>query len=317
MSKLNCVCAIVLGGVLTAAPSLQARTCGGNGDVQGSFGWIGARTVASVPAASANSTSTTTPPAPITGSSTAIGSLVAGAVNPAPFASVGRLFLDGNGGLFASSTPGGSVSSVGTYTVNGDCTVSATLTDTFTPNSGGLVGITTTTQPSTTFEGVVVQSGNEIDLTQTGAASSGTLITLRKTKQLCSNTDLFSAYGISASGYVTGASTSTTTNAGTTTTTAPNTPFSILGRFVGDGNGILYQDNIGASSPLTNREITGTYTVNSDCTGTATLVTADGKKRGANFVIVLQGTSLNNAPEALALTFTDTGAVGSGFAQPQ
>ncbi len=323
MRKLKSVCVIVFGGVLAAVPALQARTCGGNGDVQGSFGWIGTRTVtAAAPASAAatgtsTTTSTTTAPAPVTGSPTPIGALVAGAVNSSAFASIGRIFLDGNGGLFASSAAGGAVSSVGTYTLNGDCTVSATLTDTFTPATGGLVGITSVnTQPSTTFEGVMVQGGNEIDLTQTGSVS-GTLLTLRKTKQNCSTADLFSAYGISASGYVAGATTTTTTNAGSTTTTSPNVPFSLLGRFVGDGNGTLYQDGIGASSPLTNREITGTYTINSDCTGTATLVTADGKKRGANFVIVLEGTTLNNAPEALELTFTDAGVVGSGFAQPQ
>jgi len=317
MKMLKQFAVIAFAGLLVTAQALEARTCGGAGDVQGSFGWLGGRTTDAVAPAPASSTSTTTTaPAPITGSATPIGTLVTGAVNGNTFYSVGRIYLDGNGGMFATSSPGAVASTVGTYKVNGDCTVSVTLTDAFAPNPGFLVGITTTSQPSATFEGVVVVGGNEIDLTQTGTVS-GTMVTLRKTKQLCSTAELNSAYGISASGYVAGTTTSTTTNAGTTTTTSPNVPFSILGRFVGDGNGILYQDNIGATSPLTNREITGTYSVNGDCTGTISLTTADGKKKGASFVIVLQGTTLNNAPEALAITFTDAGVVGSGFAQPQ
>jgi hypothetical protein len=206
---------------------------------------------------------------------------------------------------------------VGTYTVNADCTISMTLTDAFVPTSGGAVGVvTTSSQPSSTFEGVVVQTGNEVDLTQTGSVT-GTSITLRKTKQFCSTADVASAYGVSSSGYVSGASTTTTTNAGTTTTTSPNVPISILGRMVADGNGTFYRDNIGLTSPLTNREITGTYSVNADCTGATTLTTADGTKHGANFVIVGIGPTLNTASQALQLAFTDTGAVGSGLAQQQ
>jgi hypothetical protein len=251
------------------------------------------------------------------GSSTAIGGLVAGALNSAPFASVGRLYLDGAGNVVSTSSPGVGSQTVGTYTVNTDCTIAMTLTDTFAPTSGGAVGIvTTSSQPSSTFEGVAVQTGNEIDLTQTGAVT-GTSITLRKTKQFCSIADVASAYGVSTAGSVSGASTTTTTNAGTTTTTSPSAPFSILGRMIGDGNGNFYRDNIGLTSPLANREITGTYNVNADCTGFTTLITADGTKHGANFVIVGVGPTLNTASQALQLAFTDTGVVGSGLAQQQ
>jgi hypothetical protein len=99
---------------------------------------------------------------------------------------------------------------------------------------------------------------------------------------------------------------------------APTTaPFSILGRFVADGAGNLVEDAIAQASPLSNRKVTGTYTVNMDCTGTATLITADGKKRGANIVIVTQGSDLTNGPQALEFSFTDPGVVGSGVAQQQ
>ncbi len=195
---------------------------------------------------------------------------------------------------------------MGTYTVNLDCTVSATLTEAFaTPAAAGL----TPTQASTTLEGVVVEGGNEIDLTQTGS-SAGTIVTLKKTQQSCTIDGLSSSFGISATGV-------TTTPAPITGTTATATPFSILGRFVADGAGNLVEDSIAQASPLADRQVTGTYTVNADCTGTATLLTPDGKKRGANFVIVTQGTNLTNGPQTLEFAFTDAGVVGSGLAQQQ
>jgi hypothetical protein len=184
--------------------------------------------------------------------------------------------------------------------------VSATLTDAFaTPAGAGL----TPTQLSATFEGVLVEGGNEIDLTETGP-STGTIVTLTKTKQSCTIDSVFSAFGISAGGV-------TTTPGATAGSTPTTAPFSILGRFVADGAGNLVQDSIAQASPLTNRKITGTYTVNMDCTGTATLITADGKKRGANFVIVTQGSDLGNGPQALEFAFTDPGVLASGVAQQQ
>jgi hypothetical protein len=300
LSNLQRAVIITLGGVMFV-PTLAARSCGGNGDVVGSFGWLGIRTSDFVPVA------VTPPGTTAAASSTSIGGLVAGAVNTAAFASVGRVFLDGNGGVFATSTPGGIQTPAGTYTVNLDCTVSVTLTDAF-----ATLAATTGIIPSAasaTFEGVVVEGGNEIDLTQTGS-SVGTSVTLRKTKQACSIDGVFSAFGLTA----TGVTTTPSATIGGIPTTAP---FGILGRFVADGAGNLVEDAIAQASPLNSRKVTGTYTVNMDCTGTATLVTADGKKRGANIVIVTQGSDLTNSPQALEFAFTDSGVVGSGVAQQQ
>jgi len=169
-------------------------------------------------------------------------------------------------------------------------------------------------QASATFEGVMVEGGNEIDLMETGS-STGTILTLKKTKQSCTIDGMFSSFGISAIGVTTSTALPTTGAQSSSTSTA--TPFSILGRFVADGAGNLIQDSIAQASPLNNRKITGTYTVNLDCTGTATLVTADGKKRGANFVIVTGGSDLTNGPQAIEFAFTDAGVVGSGLAQQQ
>jgi hypothetical protein len=307
ISMLTRVSTVVLGGALAMAPSLQARTCSGNGDVVGSFGWIATRDSAFVPAAS------TPPGTTIAGSSTLVGGLVTGAANTAAFASVGRVAFDGNGGVFASSTPGGPIAQVGTYTVNGDCTISTSLTDAFAlPGGAGLTPV----QANATFEGVVVQGGGEVDLMQTGSIG-GTILTLRKTRQYCSTDGLASAFGISATGVSTSTVLNVNNNGTASSSTPTTTPFSLVGRFVADGAGNLVEDNIAFASPLTNREVTGTYTVNVDCTGTATLVTADGKKRGANIVVVTQGSNLTNGPQMLEFAFTDSGVVGSGLAQQQ
>jgi hypothetical protein len=290
---------ILLSGA-AIVPTLTARNCGGNGDLAGSFGWLGIRTSDFVTSAAITPGTTTA------GSSTPIGTLIAGVVNTAAFASVGRVFLDGNGRVFATSAPGGIQTPAGTYTVNLDCTVSATLTDAFaTPGFPGLAP----TQASATFEGVMVEGGNEIDLTQTGS-SAGTIVTLKKTRQGCTNGGVSSSFGISATGV-------TTTPDAMPSSTSTAVPFGILGRLVTDGAGNLIQDVIAQASPLNNRKVTGTYMVNMDCTGTATLITADGKKRGANFVIVTQGSDLANGPQALEFAFTDAGVVGFGLAQQQ
>jgi hypothetical protein len=301
MYKLTCLNVMILGGALVIAPVLQARTCSGNGDVIGGYGWIGSRTVAFVPP--------TTPVTSIVGSSTQIGALAAGAANSGPFASVGRLYLDGNGFMFSSSTPLTPLLQVGTYTVNSDCTVSATFTDAFaTPGGAGLTPI----QASVTFEGVVVQNANELDLVQTGTGSTGAIITLRKTKQFnaCGNDSLSGTFGLAGSGVATAAA--------TPGATPVSTPFNLFGRINADGQGFLVQDSFGLASPLTQRRFTGTYLVNPDCTGSATLVGSDSKTRKIDFVIVSPGgPNANNVTQALAFTFTDSGVVGSGLAQQQ
>ena len=248
------------------------------------------------------------------GSATPIGALLAAAGNTTAFASVGRAYLDGNGGVFASSTPGGTLYSVGAYTVNGDCTVSISLNDAFATSGGA--GLTPV-QATATYQGVLVQDGNEIDLIQTGSTATSAL-TLTKTQQSCSAGNVLSAFGITATGASSAVVQSSTGTTTTTTTTPSNpAPFSIVGRFVADGAGNLTTDGFGEASPLTSREITGAYTVNTDCTGTATLITSDGVKRGANFVIVTQGPNLTTGTQALEFAFTDSGVVGAGLAQQQ
>src|SRR5260370_29044016 len=125
MNNVSRWAAFVRGGVAAMAPDLQARTCGGNGDVIGGYGWMGSRAEEFVPAPS----SSAIPSTPVIGSNTQIGRLAAGGVNTAAFASVGALYMDGNGAMFSSSAAGMPLTQVAAYNVNSDCTVSASFTD--------------------------------------------------------------------------------------------------------------------------------------------------------------------------------------------
>ena len=293
---------LIITGALLIAPALKARTCTGSGGLVGGYGWTGTR-----PSASASTTTA------VIGSPTPIGTLLAGTVNSASFAAVGRVFLDGNGGIFATAAPivtADTVSpllQVGTYIANTDCTVSATITDSFaTPGGAGLTPV----QASATFEGVMVQNGNEIDLVQTGTGASGALLTLRKAKQFtgCTSDGFAGSFGLAAAGVA------TTPPIGTDA--AVSTPFNLLARVVADGAGAFIQDSQTALSPLTARRATGTYTVNADCTGTGTLIDSANKIRKINFVVVTSGSGQSAVP-GLIVAFTDTGVVGSGIAQQQ
>src|SRR5439155_14886496 len=125
----------------------------------------------------------------------------------------------------------------------------------------------------------------------------------------CSNDGLAGTFGLTAAGVA-------TIPAATVGATPTSQAFTLFGRFNADGLGNFVQDSVGLSSPLTKRQITGTYTVNLDCTGTGTLVGADAKVRKINFVLVNPGgPNANASTQSLVLSFADTGVVGSGIAQ--
>ena len=313
MNNLCATLTLIAGGALLVAPDARARTCSGNSDLVGSFAWVGSRSTATpTPAPAATGSATTTPAATttaaITGSNTALGALAAGAANTAAFASVGRVYLDGNGALFASADSVSPLLQAGTYTANTDCTISLTVTDIFaTPGAAGLTPV----QASATFEGVIVQNGSEMDLVQTGNTNA-TLLTLKKTRQFtgCSTDGFVGTFGLAASGV------STLTPIGATDPVS--TPFHIVGRLVADGSGAFVTDSQGALSPLTARQLKGTYSINADCTGSGTVVSSDGKTRKIVFVVTAAPTQTGQtAIPGLVITFSDAGVVGSGQAQQQ
>jgi len=357
-------------------PKLEARTCSGNADVIGSYGFTASRAgfflLGATPPGTAGGPLIPVPIIPpgtgggaVIGSNTPIGSLVAGLANRNAFASVGRIFADGMGILYASSTTGTLTTNtiVGTYIVSSDCSVTMTIGDPFgskgsqTGSTGGIVGGTTTVFVGTnpiSLEGLIVTSGvsDEIDLVPTGSNSLGASLTLIKTSQFnaCSNASVNGSYSVIGQGLLTpGTSTTTiggttggtggttgglggTTTGGTTTnatgtgafvsgvTGSLGTPFLVFGRTVADGAGNLLTDVPSTTSPV-KRSITGTYTVNADCTGTARLQDISlGVVRNVSFVLVSQGPAnllQTVARQTLEFVFIDPGVLGSGEAKQQ
>jgi hypothetical protein len=192
-----------------------------------------------------------------------------------------------------------------------------------------------------TLEGEIVGGGNsnEIDLIVTGPTAAGAVVTLIRTSQFnsCSNASLSGNFGIQGQGFVqSGAVQGGTGAGGTAVTTATGnpafvsggagalgTPFALLGRFVADGAGNFTSDFAGTQSPLA-RGITGSYTVNADCSGTARLTDASGITRNISFILVNEEAQCStsarlqsSARQKLRFVFTDSGVIGDGTARQQ
>jgi len=241
-------------------PVVQARTCSGNGDVIGSYGFTGSRSGFFLVGATAPGTTVgigagplipvaVTPPgstvAPtVSGSNTPIGNLATGLSSRNAFAFTGRLFADGSGNIYAAQTAGSLVANTlaGKYTVSSDCAITMTIGDPFVSTTAStppvlITGpaVTLSVVNSVTLEGVVINTGNaqEIDLVSTGA-TAGAVVTLSRTAQSssCTNASVTGTYGISGQGLFstaagTGLATGTGTTGGTTgtggTTVTPTT----------------------------------------------------------------------------------------------
>ena len=345
------------------APALQARQCSGNGDIVGPFGFTASRSgfyLLGATAATSSSGSGILIPVPVTppgttgsvasfvGSNTNIGNLLTGLVNSRAFSAVGRIFADGAGNLYASPTVG-LISNIqaGTYTVSASCSITMTLTDPFIANASTL---TTTPGLPVTLTGYISSNGAELDM----FGSNGATVTFLKQSGNCNNSSLNGDFTISGTGfYFPSAGNGLTTTVGqpavtpSGTTTGPcvngtattsgsgcigafttgatgalGTPFSLLARFVADGNGVLTTDFSGQQS--TGQNVTGIYSVNADCTGTAHVVDAAGITRNISFVLVNQAaqcslgaSSQSSGRQALEFVFSDPGVMGGGIAQLQ
>ncbi len=290
--------------LLASAESLQAQTCSGTGDLQGSYGIIATKLVLTAPATTPppGTTGQTTPPV---ASNTVIGKVVSGTNGGAAFGASGRIFADGAGNFFASSANDGSGQiQVGTYSVNTDCTVSATINDAFSTAPPSPLPFT---PAKATFEGIVLNRGTEVQLIASGSGVATRLTLVRMgAPQSCSVGDVNGAYSIVSSGIDLGAPSASAASAST---------LSILGRVVGDGNGNFVVDQPGLASPLSKRTLTGTYTVNADCTGTAAVIDSD--KKTWNLSFILQDPSIRCAIGAaqhktLSFVFTDPRFPGNG-----
>lgn len=344
LAAVSVVCATLL------LPSLRAQSCLGDSDVGGSYAFVGVRlTFAGVPvtppgtteSGSSGSSATTNTGSGATtsagGSATPVGQLIGGMTNSSPFSAVGRIVADGAGNLLASPTPAGALTSVGSYTVNQDCTISLTLNDVFvgmpvtppgtagdvgagnTGSSGSAAGGTTSssaTPSSIKLEGVVLDRGSEVGLAQAGDPNSGAVVTLRRALQFggCSDGSLSGGLGLVSQASVTAG--------GTGSGSAP-TGYSLIGRLSADGTGTFLRDAQASQSPLQDAQLTGSYTVADDCSGTAQLVDSTGATHAVNFMIIQTGTTTSSptTPQptfpAILFTFTDHGVIGFGSAKHQ
>jgi hypothetical protein len=213
------------------------------------------------------------------------------------------MVADGLGNLLAGPADADILTvRVGSYKVNGDCTLAVTLVDGF--RSGldllgdALLGA------RDTFEGVLQNRGNEVNLVQTGQRRGAAIYMSRPyLAQNCTQTALSGPYGLAATGLQLG-----------TTEMPAIQPLALLGRFHAE-NGAFILDTPGAGSPLAKRQFTGTYRVEPDCTGTADFV-IDGQKLRAAFVLLRGGVKFGVFERAeMRFTFQDAARIGAGIAR--
>lgn len=162
---------VLCASVFLCATTSHAQTCQVPGvSVGGSYAFsaVGAGSGTGTTGTTTSTTGTTGSTTSSTGSSsgfssTEVGTLVSGLSGTGAFASSGTLFLDGSGNIVATPTTPGSVAKAsGTYVLNSDCTITATVMDVFGTNTS-----------SVALQGVVLNNGGEIDLGVLQNASTG------------------------------------------------------------------------------------------------------------------------------------------------
>jgi hypothetical protein len=221
------------------------------------------------------------------------------------------LFADGAGNLYSSDVAGGLIANnlVGTYTVASDCSITMTLRDITTTQTIGV-----TPGATVTLEGELVDG--RIEAVVTGPGSAGAIVTFVKSYQFngCSNSSLSGGFSLLGTGVLLPSATGTGSSTATGSAFAfgaqgtLGTPFTILGRLLPDGSGHFFSD-AGTLIP-SKRTLTGTYTVNVDCTGTAQWSDASGSTRNVAFVLFTGTPSFH-------FVFTDPGVIGGGTATQQ
>jgi hypothetical protein len=220
--------------------------------------------------------------------------LVNGSVIPGnqnlPYGSLGKAIADGQGGITGSAvtTVNGVTSAftiTGTYSIGQNCSGTTTLTAT-----------SSSTQPNTvTVNLQVVDNGQSavFAFSTSGQviAGHGYQVTTTGTPA-CTSASLNGSYGYLFSGLLSGA------------------PYAEEGQVVSNGSGVLSATSVvNISGTLTSVPAHGTYTLGSDCSGTAQLINQFGT-HNFTFAIVEDG-------RLAVFSETDAGAVISGTANSQ
>lgn len=237
--------------------------------------------------------STNTPPQPVVGgphtcSNASLagnyGFTISGGVQSGsfiPFAEAGSLSADGNGNVSGSATASQAGQIIprtfnGTYTVNLDCTGIAALSDSLGNSSN--------------INFVILDNGREINFMEgdAGAVISGVA---KPQASGCTIATMNGGYGYAVSGW-----------------TGTADAYVESGKVVSDGAGNLsLQATASQAGTIATGSSTGTYSVNSDCTGTATFTDSFGSYH-LNLVVVDSGREVQ-------FIQTDSGITISGSAK--
>lgn len=161
-------------------------------------------------------------------------------------AAVGQLTADGKGkftGIFTNSTAGvisSNVALTGTYSVKTNCTGTTTITP-----SGGT---------ATNFSLVVVSYGGQFEITETKAGSSQYGYALAQGNATCTNAGIKNTFGFRGGGY-----------------NSSLVPYAYAGQVKLNGlGGITGSESASFGGTIESFSLTGSYSVSSNCTGTAT-----------------------------------------------
>jgi len=188
-----------------------------------------------------------------------------------PVAAVGVVTFDGEGILNAQDTFNNSVAisrrmGAGSYTVNPNCTGSATV-------EGDFAGLT--------FDFMIIPGahGSEFSLIVTNSGTVETGVAQRIPEEECTVATVQGTYRLAANGYL----------LGTEPTEPIASPTASVGIRIVDGKGNLSgHDTVSNTGSIVPRDVFSTYTVNSDCTGAQTWT--DGQT--FDWVIVAGGTQV-------------------------
>lgn len=184
-------------------------------------------------------------------------------------ASMGLLTMNGTGGVSGTWTTSDNgvitngVAVTGSYAVEANCL--------------GTVEITPSGGAAQTFE-IVIDSTRNLEVIQTNTGYTVSGFGLAQGGVVCTLAALKGIYGFSGNGW---------------DAASPDIPFSIMGESSADGAGNLKGEQVSSNAgTIVTQTLSGTYTVNSDCTGTTTTTTGKGSTNHTNFVVVNSGGTL-------------------------
>jgi hypothetical protein len=200
-------------------------------------------------------------------------------------ASVGQLTADGKGNFTGIETvsDAGVISSnvalTGTYSVKTNCTGTAKITEIKAGNSAN-------------FSLVVVSNGVQVELTETDAGTSQYGYALAQGTAICTNAGVKNTFGFRGGGY-----------------TSSLAPYAFDGQVKLNGlGGITGTESASFGGTIESFSLKGSYSVNSNCTGTATFNGSTGNVSHTYFVIV------NGGQSAMQIQ-TDTSYIVTMFVQ--